>query len=151
MPRYVQPFRYHESSAETKAIVLDLYEKLIEFEKQFVSKDVSEKFDTKEEVKIIADSLEMVFILLDETKPIGILGSDSVSDGCISMLYVEPEYRQTGAGSRLIHAFKNRVPNELKVFCVENNAKALAFYKKKGFVFEETACFSVVYGTHPNN
>ena len=151
MHRHVHAFRFKETDANIRETVLSMYCKLVEFEKQFNDKKTAIEFDTQKEVAIMAECLEMVFILYEDRNPIGVLGSDSINNGCLSMLYIEEGYRHTGAGHRLVHALKICVPNKVHVFCIENNEPAIAFYEKEGFIMEKQGNGGVICGEHPNN
>jgi putative acetyltransferase len=75
-------------------------------------------------------SLELRCVRDDNHSSIGFIG---VSNGKVEMLFVHPNYFGKGVGKRLLeYAVQHMKTSELDVN--EQNPKALAFYKKMGFV-----------------
>ena len=86
---------------------------------------------------------ESIMLLYYGTEPAGLLDLDPVRGrhagyGWISLLYLLPEYRGQGLGvqvlGRATAKFSNMGRTALRLHAAEDNASALAFYKKWGFV-----------------
>ena len=86
------------------------------------------------------------FLAMDEEAPCGIIASyfddlDPPRPNVVSM-WVAPEHRRTGLGSRLMNEVQRwaqtRGAGELRLMVTNNNAKAISFYERCGFVFTGT-------------
>ena len=83
-----------------------------------------------------------VLRLLDGEKPVGLVDLDprraaEIGCGWLSLLYLCPEYRGQGYGiqalGRAIVPFRMQGRRALRLVAAEDNAPALAFYRREGF------------------
>ena len=86
------------------------------------------------------------FLAMDEGAPCGIIACyfdehDPPRPNVVSM-WVAPEHRRTGLGTRLMNEVQRwaqtRGAGELRLMVTNNNAKAISFYERCGFVFTGT-------------
>ena len=61
------------------------------------------------------------------------LGFMAEADGWINQLYLDPDTRRSGIGSRLLDDAKSR-SDSLTLWCFAENTPARAFYEKHGFM-----------------
>lgn len=62
------------------------------------------------------------------------LGFLAIAGDFIDQLFVDPDHQGRGAGSALIAHAKMLSPVGLRLFTFQSNARARAFYEKRGFV-----------------
>jgi GNAT superfamily N-acetyltransferase len=76
---------------------------------------------------------EYVLIAICDNSLVGFISVWPV-DNFIHHLYIDEKYQKKGIGTALLNAAlaKTKLPVRLK--CIENNIKAVNFYKKNGFV-----------------
>jgi ribosomal protein S18 acetylase RimI-like enzyme len=91
-------------------------------------------------------SSSVCFLAMDEGAPGGIIACyfddhDPPRPNVVSM-WVAPEHRRTGLGSQLMNEVQrwaqSRGAGELRLMVTSNNAKAISFYERCGFVFTGT-------------
>jgi ribosomal protein S18 acetylase RimI-like enzyme len=75
---------------------------------------------------------ELVLVARSDNELAGFI-SIWLADSFIHHLYVDEKYRSFGVGTNLINAVIERIGLPLRLKCVENNTKAIAFYAKRGF------------------
>jgi ribosomal protein S18 acetylase RimI-like enzyme len=87
------------------------------------------------------------FLAMDEGAPCGIIAGyfdehNPPRPNVVSM-WVAPELRRTGLGTQLMNEVQRwaqtRGASELRLMVTNNNAKAISFYERCGFVFTGTA------------
>ena len=71
-----------------------------------------------------------------------IYGFATISDRCISWLYVHPDYRSKGIGSNLLKFILNNYSYPVILNVTKSNINAIRFYKWHGF--EITKSFNVL-------
>jgi len=62
-----------------------------------------------------------------------VVGFSAVKSGVLDHLYVAPAAQGVGAGGRLLAAGQAANPDGLRLHAFQRNAKARAFYEKRGF------------------
>lgn len=62
-----------------------------------------------------------------------VVGFSAVKDGFLDHLYVAPSVQGVGAGGLLLAAAQAANPDGLWLYAFQRNAKARAFYEKRGF------------------
>jgi ribosomal protein S18 acetylase RimI-like enzyme len=91
-------------------------------------------------------STSACFLAMDEGAPGGIIACyfddhDPPRPHVVSM-WVASEHRRTGLGTRLMNEVQrwaqSRGAGELRLMVTDNNAKAISFYERCGFVFTGT-------------
>lgn len=55
----------------------------------------------------------------------------------IHHLYVDKKYHRKGVGTQLLKAAIEKTKFPITLKCLENNTKAVAFYRRKGFIDKE--------------
>lgn len=60
------------------------------------------------------------------------------ADSCLDQLFVAPNLKGSGVGSRLMDLAKQRLPNGMWLRTAEANHPARAFYEKRGFHHYDT-------------
>ena len=84
----------------------------------------------------------LVMKLLDGDEPAGLVDLDTkrgshAGYGWLSLLYLKPEYRGKGYGiqalARAITFYRALGRTSLRLVAAEDNARALAFYRREGF------------------
>ncbi|MBX9244999.1 GNAT family N-acetyltransferase [Actinotalea ferrariae] len=87
-----------------------------------------------------AVSAELVVVAEAGGRVVGVVQRGrSGADHVLYKLYVDPGYRGSGLGPRLIEAVVRRLPPDASRLCVEHfasNERAGAFYEREGFVVE---------------
>jgi GNAT superfamily N-acetyltransferase len=58
-------------------------------------------------------------------------------DRYLDQLFVAPDYQGKGLGKRMLAFTRERLPDEIWLRCVRENAKAWRWYEREGFVFEK--------------
>jgi len=79
---------------------------------------------------------EYILVALDGELLVGFV-SIWVADNFVHHLYVDEKYHNKNIGTELLKAAVAKVGLPVRLKCEENNAKAVAFYKQKGFVEKE--------------
>ena len=80
-----------------------------------------------------------VWVACEGGRPVGFL---TLRGGFIGHLYVDPPCQGRGVGSALQAHAHERVPGRLELFTHQRNARARAFYERRGFR-------AVAFGTSP--
>lgn len=62
----------------------------------------------------------------------GIAGLLAVGRGCVDQLYVDPDAQGRGVGTALLEKAKQILPGGLTLFTHQSNARARAFYERRG-------------------
>ena len=57
-----------------------------------------------------------------------------VADNFVHHLYVDEDYHNRNVGTELLKAAIDKIGLPIRLKCEENNAKAVSFYKQKGFI-----------------
>lgn len=85
---------------------------------------------------------QCIYMLQDKDRPVGIVELDTrrgahADYGWVSLLYLEPEYRNRGLGiqllGRAVMKYQALGRKKLRLHVSDDNTAALAFYKKYGF------------------
>jgi len=88
--------------------------------------------------KTMLNKAERCLIATVENKVVGVLLNESADHTAIRVLYVTEAMRGNLIGETLINLFQRGYPDaQLTVECLEKNEKALAFYERQGFIFDE--------------
>jgi GNAT superfamily N-acetyltransferase len=79
---------------------------------------------------------ELVLVAIEQETPVGFI-SIWMPNKFIHHFYVDQNYQHKGVGTLLLNAAiaETNLPITLK--CLEQNTKAVAFYRKKGFIEKE--------------
>jgi ribosomal protein S18 acetylase RimI-like enzyme len=76
---------------------------------------------------------EYVLIAISDNSLVGFISVWPV-DNFIHHLYVDEKYQKRGTGTALLKAALAKTKFPIRLKCIENNIKAVNFYKKNGFV-----------------
>jgi ribosomal protein S18 acetylase RimI-like enzyme len=79
---------------------------------------------------------ELVLVALLEDFPIGFI-SIWIPNNFIHHLYIDQKYQDKGIGTKLLKAAIDKTNFPITLKCLENNTKAIDFYKRKGFTEKE--------------
>lgn len=79
---------------------------------------------------------EYILTAFFENKPIGFI-SVWMPNKFIHHLYIDQEFQKQGIAKSLLKAIINEIGFPLRLKCLQKNTKAIAFYKKIGFVEKE--------------
>lgn len=79
---------------------------------------------------------EEVLVALIDTIVVGFIAI-WMPDNFIHHLYVDQKYHDKGIGTQLLKAAIDKAHFPITLKCLENNTKAIAFYKRKGFEEKE--------------
>lgn len=79
---------------------------------------------------------EEVLVAIIDTIVVGFI-SIWMPDKFIHHLYVNQKHHDKGIGTQLLKAAIDKANFPLILKCLENNTKAVAFYKRKGFIEKE--------------
>ena len=79
---------------------------------------------------------ELVFVAIHEEIPIGFI-SIWMPNKFIHHFYVDQNYQGKGVGTLLLNAAIQETLLPITLKCLEQNTKAVAFYRKKGFIEKE--------------
>lgn len=79
---------------------------------------------------------ELVLVATDQEVPIGFI-SIWMPNKFIHHFYVDQKYQGKGVGSLLLNAAIQETLLPITLKCLEQNTKAVAFYRKKGFIEKE--------------
>jgi len=71
-----------------------------------------------------------IWVAVDEAAVVGFL---AIHDGHVNYLYVDPPAQNRGIGTLLLDKARALSPNGLTLFTHQRNAKARAFYERRGF------------------
>lgn len=66
-----------------------------------------------------------------------ILGYAALEGDMLEHLYIQPEARRQGIGTRLLNTVKQYSPKDVRLHVFQKNTKARAFYERHGFVVVE--------------
>lgn len=75
-------------------------------------------------------------VALDDELLVGFI-SVWVADNFVHHLYVDEKHHNKNIGTELLKTTIDKVGLPIRLKCEENNAKAVSFYKQKGFVEKE--------------
>lgn len=75
---------------------------------------------------------ELVLVALLDDIPVGFI-SIWMPTNFIHHLYIDQQYQSKGIGTKLLKAAIDKTNFPLTLKCLENNTKAIDFYKRKGF------------------
>lgn len=76
---------------------------------------------------------EYILVALDGDLLVGFV-SIWLADNFVHHLYVDEKYQNRSVGSELLRSAIDKVGLPIRLKCEENNAKAVGFYRHKGFV-----------------
>jgi GNAT superfamily N-acetyltransferase len=79
---------------------------------------------------------ELVLVALDQEIPIGFI-SIWMPNKFIHHLYLDEKHQNKGVGTQLLKAAIQETNLPITLKCLEENTKAVDFYKKKGFIAKE--------------
>lgn len=79
---------------------------------------------------------ELVLVAIDQEIPVGFI-SIWMPNKFIHHFYVDQNYQGKGVGSLLLNAAIQETLLPITLKCLEQNTKAVAFYRKKGFIEKE--------------
>lgn len=79
---------------------------------------------------------EKVLVAIHEEIPVGFI-SIWMSDNFIHHLYIDQQHQAKGLGTQLLQAAINVAHFPITLKCLEDNTKAVDFYRRKGFVEKE--------------
>lgn len=79
---------------------------------------------------------ELVLVALDQEIPVGFI-SIWMPNNFIHHFYVDQKYQGKGVGTLLLNAAIQKTLLPITLKCLEENTKAVAFYRKKGFIEKE--------------
>jgi GNAT superfamily N-acetyltransferase len=79
---------------------------------------------------------ELVFVAIEQEIPIGFI-SIWMPNKFIHHFYVDQNYQGKGVGTLLLNAAIQETLLPITLKCLEKNTKAVAFYRKKGFIEKE--------------
>lgn len=79
---------------------------------------------------------ELVLVAIQEEIPVGFI-SIWMPNTFIHHLYIDQKYQGKGLGTQLLKAAIAQTNLPLSLKCLEDNTKAVAFYRKKGFIEKE--------------
>jgi len=79
---------------------------------------------------------ELVLVALHEEIPVGFI-SIWMPNNFIHHFYVDHNYQHKGVGTLLLQAAIRKTNFPVTLKCLEKNIKAVAFYRKKGFIEKE--------------
>jgi ribosomal protein S18 acetylase RimI-like enzyme len=65
------------------------------------------------------------------------VGFGELADGYVNHLYVDPAFQGRGIGTRLLDTLKAMSAHELRLWVFDENAGAIRWYEREGFVLEE--------------
>lgn len=79
---------------------------------------------------------ELVLVAIDQEIPVGFI-SIWMPNNFIHHFYVDQKYQGKGVGTLLLNAAIQKTLLPITLKCLEENTKAVAFYRKKGFIEKE--------------
>lgn len=79
---------------------------------------------------------ELVLVATDQEIPVGFI-SIWMPNTFIHHFYVDQKYQGKGVGTLLLNAAIQKTLLPITLKCLEENTKAVAFYRKKGFIEKE--------------
>lgn len=79
---------------------------------------------------------ELVLVAIDQEIPVGFI-SIWMPNNFIHHFYVDQKYQGKGIGTLLLNAAIQKTLLPITLKCLEENTKAVAFYRKKGFIEKE--------------
>ncbi|MCC9066153.1 GNAT family N-acetyltransferase [Flavobacterium piscisymbiosum] len=79
---------------------------------------------------------ELVLVAIDENIPVGFI-SIWMPNNFIHHFYIDQKYQGKGIGTLLLKAAIQQTNFPITLKCLEENRKAVAFYRKKGFIEKE--------------
>lgn len=79
---------------------------------------------------------ELVLVATDQEIPVGFI-SIWMPNNFIHHFYVDQKYQGKGVGTLLLNAAIQKTLLPITLKCLEENTKAVAFYRKKGFIEKE--------------
>jgi len=79
---------------------------------------------------------ELVLVAIEENIPVGFI-SIWMPNNFIHHFYIDQKYQGKGIGTLLLKAVIQQTQFPITLKCLEQNTKAVAFYRKKGFIEKE--------------
>ncbi len=79
---------------------------------------------------------ELVLVAIEENIPVGFI-SIWMPNNFIHHFYIDQKYQGKGVGTLLLKAVIQQTQFPITLKCLEQNTKAVAFYRKKGFIEKE--------------
>ncbi|CAA9201026.1 hypothetical protein FLA105534_03362 [Flavobacterium bizetiae] len=79
---------------------------------------------------------ELVLVAIDQEIPVGFI-SIWMPNNFIHHFYVDQKYQGKGVGTLLLNAAIQKTLLPITLKCLKENTKAVAFYRKKGFIEKE--------------
>lgn len=79
---------------------------------------------------------ELVLVALIEDVPVGFISIWEPTN-FIHHLYIDQKFQNEGIGTELLKATIEKLTFPITLKCLENNIKAVDFYKRKGFIEKE--------------
>lgn len=110
--------------------MLDIWERSVRATHDFLVEHDVETLRPLVAAELASSSIEWWVAVLETDLPIAILGW---TPGVIEGLFVDPDYRGRGAGSRLVSHAQSLTGEPLRVDVNEANGQARGFYESLGF------------------
>lgn len=113
--------------------LLDLWLRAVQATHTFLSEPEIQALVAPTKAYLWSDESELWVLVADNKEPAGFLGMDG---GDVSALFIAPEHQRRGGGRQLIE-YAADLRGELTVTVNEQNAGAVRFYEKCGFLAED--------------
>lgn len=115
--------------------VFEMYRKLMDYDYEFVSKNVRLSPDVREQLLTEAFlSIKTLVMAKTGDKLVGFIAISSKAEDHISEMFVDEGYRRLGIGRELFTQLKSMVKGPLRVNSLYGNEESLNFYRSLGFV-----------------
>lgn len=115
--------------------VFEMYRKLMDYDYEFVSKNVTMSADVREQLLTEAYlSIQTLVLAKAGDKLVGFVAISSKATDHISEMFVDEGYRRLGIGRELFAQLKSMVKGPLRVNSLYGNEESLNFYRSLGFV-----------------
>lgn len=127
---------------KTKKTVVKLVRELFLYEASLMHEvvPVYSHFHLDQWLTKFLDKAERCLVAKVNDKIVGVLLNEAADPTAIRVLYVAEELRGYSIGETLVHLLQRGFPDTpLTVECLENNVRALQFYRRQGFTFDEPA------------
>ena len=112
--------------------------------KEICSAEFIEKHDLAYMINYLKEKKELgydIFTYYISENPVGMVGINPVDEE-ICLLYVSPSEQGNGIGTKLLNFAISRCKSPY-ITVLDTNAKAIEFYKKRGFVPAENQYFKI--------
>lgn len=114
--------------------VFALYRELMDYDYQFVSKNVTVSPDVREQLLTEAFlSIKTLVLAKAGDKLVGFVAISTKAVDHISEMFVTEEYRRLGIGRKLFTELKSMVKGPLRVNSLYGNEDSFKFYRSLGF------------------